>query len=425
MMNRPAMKNKLMTYFNEGAKPNGKGIGVEIEHFLIDDKTLRSYRYDEAGGQKDLLLKLMDKGWILLNEEKGSPLGIEKDGSTITLEPGGQVEISLKVFTDIPAIERTYHQIIEEMKSVLEDGQSFVALGYHPKSKIEDLPLLPKERYYHMFDYFKTHGSKSHYMMKGTAATQVSIDYKDEMDFIKKIRVAHFVGPILSRIFDASPVFQGDLIEGHNLRIDIWNNTDPVRSKYPPRAFEGIFGFDEYAEYLLKTPPIFTKLDDDYLFTGDLRLEEIIELHNIERIDLDHIVGMVFPDVRLKKYLEIRMADSLKPPYVFALAAIIKGIFYNEATLDRYYDFAKKYDLEDALAVNERLLSELDFNHKDISMNWFMMKIMLDAKSNLSEEERKPIDLLFEQINLEGSYNNKLKGLYKEDKEAFLSAIRV
>lgn len=424
-MNRPAMKNKLITYFKEGAKPSGRGIGVEIEHFLIDEKTLRSYCYDEVGGQKDLLLKLIDKGWHILSEEKGNPLGIEKNGSTITLEPGGQVEISLKVFTDILSIEKAYKEIIEEMTSVLIDGQCFVAVGYHPASTIEDLPLLPKDRYHHMFEYFKTHGSKSHYMMKGTAATQVSIDYKDEADFVKKARVAHFIGPILSRIFDSSPVFQGNLHDGHNLRIHIWNETDPVRTKYPPKAFEGAFDFDAYAEYLLKTPSIFTKLGQEYLFTGDLRLEEIIESHDIETIDIDHIVGMVFPDVRLKKYIEIRMADSIRGPYVFALPAIIKGIFYNEATLERYDDFAKKYDLEDALAVNQGLLKTLDFHHKDISMNWFMMKIMLDAKANLSEEERKPIDLLFEQINLEGSYNNKLKELYKRDKEAFLSAIRV
>lgn len=171
-------------------------------------------------------------------------------------------------------------------------------------------------------------------------------------------------------------------------------------------------------------PPIFTKVNDKYLFTKDSLLEDILEQYPAEDIDVDHIVGMAFPDVRLKKYIEIRMADSLPSPYVFALPAIIKGIFYTPRILERYYEFAMKYTLEDAIAVNELLLSEIDFTYKDISMNWFMMKVMLDAKSGLSHEEAGYIDLLFEQLNIEGSLKKKLERLYTEDKNKFLEAIK-
>ncbi len=425
MNNRTAMKQKLMAYFNAGCKKEASGIGIELEHFLIDRNTLRSYRYDELNGQKDLLEKLLAKGWHLLSEENGKPLGLEKEESTITLEPGGQVEISLRVFEDISSLEKAYHDIVDEINSVLVEDQILVATGYHPKSRIEELPLLPKERYHHMFEYFKTHGDQSHYMMKGTAATQVAIDYKDEEDFIKKYRVANFIGPILSKLFDSTAVFEGDIVEGHNKRIAIWNETDPVRTKYPDKSFEGDFGFEAYAEYLLKTPPIFTKVGDEYVFTKDQSLEKVIETYDVESIDVEHIVGMVFPDVRLKKYIEIRMADALPDPYVFALAAIVKGIFYNETTLDRYYDFALKYSLEDAQSLNELLLEKLDFTYKDISMNWFTMKVLLDAKASLVPSEQQSIDLLFEQVNEEGSYSNKLKRLYKEDIEKYLEWIKV
>lgn len=424
MTNRATMKNKLINYFKEGSKTDPSGIGVEVEHYLIDEKTLRSYRYDEQNGQRDFLNNLIKKGWKVINEENNQPLGIEKDQSTITLEPGGQVEISLKTLKSIKSIETKYLKILEEMKSVLVEGQVFVSTGYHPSTSIDELPLLPKERYHSMYEYFKNRGEKSHFMMKGTAATQVSIDYKDEADFIKKYRVAVFLGPIISRLFDASPVFEGELVEGENLRIDIWNHTDPVRTKYPVGAFENVFDFEAYADYILKLPPIFTKINDAYLFTKDRVLEDIVEEYPVEHIDVDHLLGMAFPDVRLKKYIEIRMADSLPMPYVFALPALIKGIFYNPSILDRYYEFAMKYTLEDAIAINEQLLHELDFTYKDISMNWFMMKVMLDAKSGLSPEEAGYIDLLFEQLNSEGSFKKKLEGLYKEDKNKFLEAIK-
>lgn len=419
------MKNKLIAFFKEGSKIDPTGIGVEIEHFLIDEKTLRSYQYDEINGQKEVLLKLIDKGWTLINSEKNQALGIEKNETTITLEPGGQVEISLKMLKNIEDIESEYSKVLNEMKSVLVEGQVFVSTGYHPSTSIDALSLLPKERYHKMYEYFTTHGEKSHFMMKGTAATQVSIDYKNEEDFIKKYRVANFLGPILSRIFDASPIFEGQLVEGENLRIGIWNHTDPIRTKYPTRAFDDGFNFEAYADYLMDIPPIFTKIKEDYIFTEDRLLKDIVNEFPVDDIDIDHIVGMVFPDVRLKKYIEIRMADSIPIPYVFALPAIIKGIFYNSSNLDRYYEFSKKYSLEDMMAVNEQLLKELDFTYKDISMNWFMMKVMLDAKSGLPVEEAKSIDLLFEQLNIEGSYKKKLERLYKEDKKLFLEAIRV
>lgn len=425
MDNRATMKNKLIDYFMSGCKKKSEYLGMELEMFLVEEENLRSYKYDEAKGQEEFLNKLRKKGWELLLEEEGHPLGLKKNGTTITLEPGGQVEISLKPYKDIQDIEKACRQVLDEMKSVLEKGQCFVAVGYHPKTRIEDLPLLPKERYHHMFEYFRTHGEKSHYMMKGTAATQLSIDYTNEEDFIKKYRVANFIGPILSKIFDASPIFQGQVVEGHNLRIDIWNHTDPVRSKYPKGGFTSKFDFDAYAEYLMETPPIFTKVGESYEFTGEKALDEICSLYPVDKIDVSHIAGMVFPDVRLKKYIEIRMADALPLPYVFALPAIIKGIFYSEDNVNRYYEFAKKYDESDAKAINEKLLSELDFTHKDISTNWFMMKVMLDAKSALSPEESKYIDGLFEQVNKEGSYSNKLKRLYKEGKDNFLEEIRL
>jgi glutamate--cysteine ligase len=423
MDKRLNMKNRIIEYIGYGCKDEADGIGVEIELFLVNKNTLKSYNYYEKNGQKDLLKRMIGIGWILIIEENGQPLGIEKNGSTITLEPGGQVEISFVVMKDISAIEEQYTKILGEMNSALKSNQCFVAVGYHPESRIEELSLLPKERYGFMFDYFKKHGAKSHYMMKGTAATQVTIDYADEEDFIKKYRVANFIGPAISRIFDSSPIFQGELFNGSNLRIDIWNNTDQVRTKYPLKSFDENFGFENYAEYLMKIPPIITKVGKEYVFTGEEILENLVEKYEVDSIDLNQVVSMAFPDVRVKKTIEIRMADSIAVPYMFAVPALIKGILYCEDNLNYYYELSKNYTIEDIEEMNKSLLYAIDFKYKNMQMESFVNNLLMDSKKGLSSNEHYYIDKTIEMLKEEGSYKIFLSKLYKKDKLDFLKGI--
>jgi len=238
-----------VAYFKEHARANPNLLGVEFEHFLIDNQTLRSYSYFETNGQKEIIQRLLKdrRGWRLILEEEGYPLGIEKNGSTITFEPGGQMEISLKPFSKISEIDAAYKDIIEDIYAHLAPNQILASVGYHPKTKIDTLPILPKKRYQMMYEYFKTHGDKSHNMMKGTAATQVSIDYSDEADFVKKYKVAHFLAPVLASIFDATPIFEGEVYDKENARVAIWEETDPPRSKLVPGVISSTFDFSSYA----------------------------------------------------------------------------------------------------------------------------------------------------------------------------------
>ena len=419
------MKNRIVEYIESGCKDKADGIGVEIELFLVHENTLKSYGYFEKDGQRDLLNKMIEMGWVVFVEENDQPLGVEKNGSTITLEPGGQVEISFVLMRNIKDIEEEYYKILGEMKSALAHQQCFVAVGFHPSSRIEELQLLPKERYGFMFDYFREHGEKSHYMMKGTAATQVTIDYSDEDDFTKKYRVANFIGPAISRIFDSSPIFQGDLFNGNNLRIDIWNETDPVRTKYPLKSFDENFGFEKYAEYLMGIPPIMTKIEEGYIFTGEETFENLVEKYEVDSIDLNQAVSMAFPDVRVKKTIEIRMADSIQVPYMFAVPALIKGILYSEDNLNHYYELSKNYTREDIEEMNRMLLHDVDFVYKDMHMESFVNNLLLDSKRGLSVNEQYYINRTIEMLKEEGSYKTRLTRLYKEDKSNFLKGIRI
>jgi len=416
---------RLIEYFNNGSKEQCKYIGTEFEHFIINKTTLESYNYFQEDGIGTILNKLSLMGWEIIAKEKEHILGLKKYGSTITLEPGGQVELSLRTFTEIKEIDQLYRKIIEEINSVLTKEQIIVSLGYHPATKISDIPFLPKERYTYMSGYLEKKGKYAHNMMKGTASTQVSIDYDSEEDFTKKFRVANFLSPFISRIFDASPIFEGDILDGENLRIDIWKNTDNDRSKIVPNSMSKSFDYGDYADYILNTPPILVQHGGEVYFTEAQIFSDLIKEYDFNQTELEHITSMVFPDVRVKQYIEIRMADAIPYPLNMAIPALIKGIFYNEDNLEKYYQLSQKFSDEDVEKIKTLLLKQLDFDYKGINIFEFASMLIEDAKSVLANGEADYISTVMEYFGKSSSYSNELKALYKEDKMKFLEAISV
>lgn len=406
-----------VAYFKSSCQDKPRLLGAEMEHFLIDRDSLRSYSYYEPNGQKELVINLIKhSGWRLFLEEEGYPLGIEKNGSTITFEPGGQLEISLKPFDSVKAIEKEYLEILGEITEHLLSSQALVSIGYHPKTEISQLPLLPKKRYQMMFEYFKSHGAKSHNMMKGSGATQVSIDFESELDFIKKFRVAHFLAPILSSMWDATPYFEGAKYEGSHARTAIWNETDPKRSKLVKGVLgpkEQPFGFSAYAQYLLEMPPVLVRKNGQDHFTGEQTLKEILESMSFNDAELEHIQTMVFPDARLKKYIEIRMADALPLPYNFSVFAIVQTIFYQPELLDKIYEWSLAYDDAWVEAANLQLAEiPSKFDESFLKMREQLIDLI---QLNLALENQEYVFPLLQRIKEYGSVANWLKTLSKED----------
>lgn len=270
-----------------------------------------------------------------------------------------------------------------------------------------------------MFDYLGKQGENAHHMMKGTAATQVSIDYHSEKDFTKKIRTANFLSPFFSRIFDASPVFENSLFNGDNLRIKIWNNMDKARSGIIPGVLDKNFTFKDYADYILNIPPIYLKRNNDFIYTGGRKFKDLIEETKCTESDINHCMGMCFPDVRVKSFIEIRMADALPYQYNLSVPAMIKGIFYDEKNLEKYFRISQSFNNQDIINIKNKLQSEIDFKYKNLDINYMTESLFNDAKSGLSNNETQHLQLFEKYIRPGHSFSRYLKKLYLSDRNLF------
>lgn len=322
-------------------------VGVEFEHFIIDKDTMKTISYYGKNGTAETLKDLEMNGWKAMYEGEYI-LGLNKGVRTITLEPGSQFEFSIEAKKTIEKIEKEYLEFLEEIIPILDKkNQTLIATGYHPNMKIENIKLLPKDRYDLMFNYFKTKGSHAHNMMKGTAALQVSLDYKSEEDYVKKFRIANKLSPVLYALFDNAFYFEGGKWEKKNLRTHIWNNCDDDRSGIVTGALDEDFSYKRYAEYVLNAPPIFTMKGNKVIPTGDKKMREIFDPEDYTRDELEHLLTMVFPDVRTKRFIEIRVMDSIPYPLNLGVVALLKGIIYSEENLDKIDEYLEEIGIED------------------------------------------------------------------------------
>ncbi|BEP29641.1 glutamate-cysteine ligase family protein [Helicovermis profundi] len=417
---------KLINYYCNGEKKS-KLLGVEFEHFLVNRDTLISYKYFEKNGQNELANKMINSGWKIDYEENDHILNASKDGNGFSFEPGGQVEISLKPLENILDIQKEYLKVKSEIESFLNYDQVLISLGYHPVTKIDDLPLLPKERYAFMYDYLSTKGTLARNMMKGTASTQISIDYEDEADFIKKYRVANFLAPFISRIFDASPIFENEIYEANNLRVKIWDKTDISRCKLPKGVFDEKFGYSSYADFIMKSTPLFLKVDSKVLTYGNQTVESISKKLDLNKEQLLHVSSMVFPDVRVKQFIEIRTADAIPYPFNLAVPSLIKGILYSENTLEKYYNISLNFKDRDIKNINDKIKLSYDFDfrcaNENISCQFFINQLILDAISGLDNDERVILESFNEWLQTNRSVSEYLKILYKDNFDKFKYAV--
>lgn len=324
----------IEAYFRAGCKPACKTrYGVEVEHFVVRRKDGRSVTYYEKGGVRELL-----EGVSSLFPEKiysgESLLGLMCPDYSITLEPAGQLEISIAPREDCRQVKQIYEAFLHRMEPVLSAlGLKLAACGYQPVSKAGELPLIPKKRYEYMDAYFQKLGPYGRYMMRGTASVQISIDYEDEQDFLLCYRAACALGPVLAFLTDYAPVFEGKPNKIPMLRTFIWEQVDSARTGIVPGTFEEGFGFRRYAQYLYSREPIFIIQNGDSVPTGNLTAAQLYQDKNITREEIEHLISMVFPDVRLKNFIEIRLADSMPEKEMLSYLVLIKGLFENREGL--------------------------------------------------------------------------------------------
>jgi glutamate--cysteine ligase len=270
----------------------------------------------------------------------------------LTLEPAAQLEVSFDAQRDIREIEREYDSFCEEVNEVIHPmGLELATYGYHPASRIDELELIPKTRYMQMAEYLPTKGRYALNMMKGTASVQVSIDYTCEEDFKRKFRLANCLSPFFYFITDNSPYFEGKPVDRHMLRARIWDEVDPDRSGIIAGALDLPFGYRDYAAAIYAKPSVVTHRNGELQYTKEILLNELFRNGVMSQEDIDYAMGMFFPDVRVRHYIEIRMADSLPKQYMLAYTALVKGLFYNQANTDKYLSIFSGITNKDAARI--------------------------------------------------------------------------
>ncbi len=405
-------KKLIVDYIKDNEKsPDNLKLGPEYEYIIVKRDTYESVSYYGEKGIEYIFNRLKDLGWNPYYEGKHL-LTLTLDDMTVTTEPGGQVEFSSVQKKSIKELEDSYKRFFSMLSPILEElDYDILGIAYHPVTKIEDIKLLPKGRYDAMFEYFKTHGTMSHNMMKGTAGLQLSLDYTSAEDFKKKFIVSNAITNAFYTLFDNGYFFQGEPTN-HAIRAKIWENTDPDRSGLPKNAFIDD-SYEGYAEYLVNTTAIFGFVDGEMVPTGEKKIGELLD-ENSTKEELEHLMTMVFPDVRVKKFLELRMMDSVPYPYNFGAFALLKGLLYNEENLNALYEEFKELSPEVILKTREDMYNygnEAKFLDKTLK-EW--TKIFISMAENVLGEEAKYLEPLKELIETEGSFYYKTERLFEK-----------
>ena len=338
-------RQRLITYFESGIKPAGypPTLGLELEHFAVTNDGA-PVTYGGQPGIRELLHALVVSGAYphALTTPEGQLIGAAGTDGVVSLEPAAQVEISLAPFDRIDDIAAAYQRFRAAVDPELaREGAHLVASGYHPTRRARELALIPKDRYRFMDAYFDQLGTQGLRMMRATASTQVSVNYSSEADAVRKLRVASALAPVLAALTNNTQVFEGAPAQAPITRLAVWRDVDPARCGQIPGLFEPGFGFGAYADWLLGLSPIFiTRPAADDPTGPTLRsfpatpAREAYADAPMTTDDIEHLISMVWPDVRLKRYVEIRPADSLPAPQAMGYTALIKGLMYSDDSLD-------------------------------------------------------------------------------------------
>ncbi len=325
----------LVAYFESGIKTADEygALGIEHEHIIVHDD-LTPVSYSEEHGVAWLLGKLQETYPKTTRDMHGDLLGVRRRGEAVTLEPASQVELSAGPFTDLATAQLTFmnfeHRLYEILSPVHERA---LTLGYHPSSTAHDLELIPKRRYEFMNSYLGKREKYALCMMRGSASTQICIDYTSVDDCLRKMRIAFALVPLLSLICDNSPVFEGKPRPHKLMRTDIWNHVDKDRCGLIPGILDPHFSLRDLATYILDTPAILIPSASEQWRYSDATFGEIYANRAMTYQEIEHATSMFFTDVRLKTYIEIRPADAMPVPYIMAYAALIKGLFHNADAL--------------------------------------------------------------------------------------------
>ncbi|MDA0996675.1 MAG: glutamate--cysteine ligase [Proteobacteria bacterium] len=349
-------KQTLIDYMAAGCKPRENWrIGTEHEKFAFSLSDLRPLPYDGPNGIRELLARLERFGWKPVSEDGNVIALTSESGGSVSLEPAGQVELSGAA---VETIHQTCDEVSEHLHQVKaiaqEMGIGFLGLGYRPKWPVDGAPWMPKGRYKIMREYMPKRGGLGLDMMKSTCTVQVNLDFCTEDMMIEMFRVSLALQPIATALFANSP-FRGGKPSGYlSYRAHVWSDVDPDRTGMLPFVFEDGMGFERYIDYALDVPMYLVYRDGKYIdasgqsFKDFLagRLPALPGEKPVVSDWADHI-ATIFPEVRLKTFLEMRGADGGPWNRLCALPAFWVGLLYDDDARHAAWDLVKDWTVEE------------------------------------------------------------------------------
>ena len=348
-------RDDLLAIFAGGEKPAERWrIGTEHEKFVYRTADHRAPSYDEPGGIRDLLNGLMRFGWEPV-VENGKVIALSGNDGTISLEPAGQFELSGAALDNLHQTCSEAARHLGQCKMVGDElGLGFLGVGMWPDKARSDLPVMPKGRYRIMLNYMPKVGSLGLDMMLRTCTIQVNLDYASEADMVKKFRVGLALQPVATALFANSPLTEGKPNGYKSFRSHIWEDTDPDRTGMLPFVFEDGFGYDRYLDYALNVPMYFVYRDGQYIDVAGESFRAFLDgklpqLPGEKPRVSDFVAHLstIFPEVRLKSFLEMRGADGGRWGRICALPAFWVGLLYDQTALDAAWDLAKDWSIEE------------------------------------------------------------------------------
>jgi glutamate--cysteine ligase len=357
-------RDELVAWFETGSKPKSAWrIGTEHEKFPFRYETHEPVEYEGPRGIGALLSGMQHLlGWEPI-EDGGKLIGLSDPvgGGAISLEPGGQFELS---GAPLVTLHETARELTAHLAQVREIGEAlgigFLGVGMSPKWTRAETPIMPKSRYRIMTRYMPKVGTRGLDMMYRTSTVQVNLDFASEADMVTKLRVGLALQPIATALFAASPFTEGKPNGLLSARSEIWRDTDRHRTGMLPFAFEPGMGFEGYVDWALDVPMYFVKRGDTYHDVAGASFRDLLagKLPQLpgERATLSdwtNHLSTLFPEVRLKRYLEMRGADAGPWNRLCALPAFWVGLLYDDAALDAAYDLVKGWTAEERQALRD------------------------------------------------------------------------
>ena len=354
-------RQQLIEYLESGCKPKSEWrLGTEHEKFGFTTHDLRPLAYEGKSSIRAMLEGLADQfDWRPVKEQGKIIALLDDSGASVTLEPGGQLELSGALLDNVHQTCDEVYTHLRQVKTIAEPlGIAFLGMGFQPKWERKDTQWMPKGRYRIMREYMDKRGTLGQDMMSRTCTVQVNVDFGSEADMVKKFQVSLALQPIATALFANSPFVDGKPCGYVSYRSHVWEDTDPDRTGMLPFVFDTSMSFERYVDYMLDVPMYFVYRDGQYIDASGQSFRDFLNgtlpaLPGEKPIlqDWEDHLTTAFPEVRLKRYMEMRGADGGPWRKICALPALWAGLLYDDAVLESAWDLVRDWSMEERLQL--------------------------------------------------------------------------